>query len=78
MTNRRGETVRLTNRDWVKLGIFSIVNLLAVAAFAWTLHEDIAVLKVEMTSAKQEQSTVREDLRELRTLLLRNFEVSSR
>lgn len=78
MTNRRGETVRLTNRDWVKLGIVSIANLLAVATFAWTLHEDIAVLKVEMSSVKQEQRTVKDDVRELRTLLLRNFEVSSR
>lgn len=78
MTNRRGETVRLTHRDWIKLCVFSFANLIAVAAFVWALHEDIAVLKVEMNAVKHEQRALKDDVREMRTLLLRNFEVSSR
>lgn len=78
MTNHRGETVRLNHRDWIKLCAFSFANLMAVVGFVWTLHEDIAVLKVEMNAVKQEQRDLQDDVRELRTLLLRNFEVSRR
>ncbi len=78
MTNRRGETVRLTNRDWVKFCLILFSNLVVTALFVWSLHEDIAVLKVEMTTVKQEQRAVKDDVRDVRTMILRNFEVQKR
>ena len=78
VTNRRGETVRLTNRDWFKMCLILFSNVAVMAMFVWSLHEDIAVLKVEMTAVKQEQKTVKNDIRDVRTMILRNFEVLNR
>ncbi len=78
MTDRRGETVRLTNRDWIKLCLILFSNLVAIAVFLWSLHEDIAVLKVEMTTVKQQQQAMKDDVRDMRTMILRNFEVQKR